>query len=382
MLPLPLPPFREALGYRHPDDDDDDDNDGGEIGIIGTTMVETSKRRARKLRFGLWSPRDRAWLRELERRYEAFRRARGGVIRGDDVTAATAAAGDPPGVPWTTPGIPNTVHQIWLGPRPIPRQCALWMAALREMCQQNAWRYRLWRDADVNSMVPPLANRAAFDAASNYGEKADILRYEILLRVGGLYVDVDFEWFRLPDALHAARHAGPTRGDACAGRGSVATAAPPVATTTTAARAGTPPCGCRFYAGLSATATVELNNGLIACAPGHPLMARVVAAIPGVQRVASTAAGAVRVGGAASGAAMSTISRTGPGHFTRVVLGALDDDSVARLLLDDVLILPPSFFYPLPNHLRRSVAAPERRAAFARPESLAMHHWEKTWVMP
>lgn len=41
----------------------------------------------------------------------------------------------------------------------------------------------------------------AFDAAKNYGEKSDILRYEILFVYGGVYADVDVECLQPFDAL-------------------------------------------------------------------------------------------------------------------------------------------------------------------------------------
>jgi len=123
---------------------------------------------------------------------------------------------------------------------------------------------------------------------------------------------------------------------------------------------------------------VELNNGLIACAPGHPLMARIVAALPGRKRAPRVP---VRVGSSGRDnsdrcCAMDTISRTGPGHFSRCVLCCVVDGR-PPLNTDDVLLLPPSFFYPLPNDCRK--LPPGECRAFVRPESVAMHHWFSSW---
>ena len=41
-----------------------------------------------------------------------------------------------------------------------------------------------------------MVNRAAFDSAESFAMKSDILRYELLLRYGGLYCDLDFECLR------------------------------------------------------------------------------------------------------------------------------------------------------------------------------------------
>ena len=64
---------------------------------------------------------------------------------------------------------------------------------------EGKWRLRgcslnvqvLWTDEQVAGLT--LFNQAAFDAAPNFGEKSDILRYELLYAFGGVYVDVDLQ---------------------------------------------------------------------------------------------------------------------------------------------------------------------------------------------
>jgi hypothetical protein len=43
----------------------------------------------------------------------------------------------------------------------------------------SGWACRLWRDADVAQLPQGFVNREAYEAAHNYGEKSDILRYEV-----------------------------------------------------------------------------------------------------------------------------------------------------------------------------------------------------------
>ena len=50
----------------------------------------------------------------------------------------------------------------------------------------------LWNDSNL----PPLTNQWAYDRARSNASKADILRYELLLKYGGVYIDVDFECCR------------------------------------------------------------------------------------------------------------------------------------------------------------------------------------------
>lgn len=83
--------------------------------------------------------------------------------------------------------IPKIIHQIWLG-GPMPKAYKQWMETWQHI---PGWEYRLWTDAEANQFG--LANQQLYDNAKNYGERANILRYEILHKFGGLYVDVDME---------------------------------------------------------------------------------------------------------------------------------------------------------------------------------------------
>ena len=96
-----------------------------------------------------------------------------------------------------SPLVPFIIHHIWLG-SPLPEE----LARLREswlsrhahtsskhagpsqdgggnFCGEGAgeWEVRLWTDADVEAFG--LENKEAYDAAGNFGQKSDILRYEV-----------------------------------------------------------------------------------------------------------------------------------------------------------------------------------------------------------
>jgi mannosyltransferase OCH1-like enzyme len=92
---------------------------------------------------------------------------------------------------------PRLIHQIWLGPNPLPENFKAWSEGWRR--QHPGWHHQLWRDADAVAF--PMVNRAAFESAENFAMKADIFRYELLLRHGGLYADLDFECLRPLDPL-------------------------------------------------------------------------------------------------------------------------------------------------------------------------------------
>lgn len=107
--------------------------------------------------------------------------------------------------------IPHTIHRIWLG-SPMPSEFAFYGATWQQA--HPLWEHVLWTDQDaefpgVRVMRPPFAlrNVGVYDnadhiAPNNVGQlRADVLRYEILEGVGGVYVDADFECLRSIEAL-------------------------------------------------------------------------------------------------------------------------------------------------------------------------------------
>lgn len=109
--------------------------------------------------------------------------------------------------------IPKVVHFIWLGPRPFPpysvENVRTWMA------QNPDWTFKYWTDRDrsppCNGMERILVQQFPFQVlgsrfadSENYGEKSDILRYEILFQEGGVYVDHDANCLQPFDGLHSA----------------------------------------------------------------------------------------------------------------------------------------------------------------------------------
>jgi mannosyltransferase OCH1-like enzyme len=258
--------------------------------------------------------------------------------------------------------------QIWLG-SPLPSQFVVlrdsWKRVLGNS-DSGHWQFRLWTDDDVTDFG--MQNKAAFDAASNYGEKSDIFRYEILERYGGIYVDTDFECIQSVDKLHQL---------------------------------------FSFYAGISNTGTVELNNGLIGAQAQHPILAKLIKVI-GVQHSSSTQttsienlvglnaknspfaliaqmAGPISTSTLAkcvSDSSSSTIERTGPGLFTRTVMGHIMSNSGGASIPEDTAVFPPSFFYPMPNNVASYPRPHPDSHEFLQPESFALHHWACSWQNP
>lgn len=211
-------------------------------------------------RDAFWSPRGPLWKTLASR-----------LGQSRDTTACTA--------------IPHIIHHIWLG-GPIP-------ARLRRLVQtwkalHPSWIHLLWEDQDLVSLE--LFNQHAFDAASNLGQRSDILRYELLLALGGTYCDVDMQCIGSLDSLHA---------------------------------------GSSFFCGVSNTAVFELNNAVIGCTPGHVCAQALVHGISRGVALAGPCCAPVLDG------FLNTIEATGPGLLTRTVMPLLhaaegvDDDGAA-----------------------------------------------------
>lgn len=96
-----------------------------------------------------------------------------------------------------TPRIPKIFHIIWLG-SPVPQELQKIMNSW--MKHHVGWHYKIWTDKDLEDF--PMHNRELFESSINYGQKADIARFEILYHFGGVYADADTESLRPIDILH------------------------------------------------------------------------------------------------------------------------------------------------------------------------------------
>ncbi len=88
--------------------------------------------------------------------------------------------------------IPKTIHQIWIGNNP-PTE---WINSFKE--KYRGYKHILWDE----NMLLPFFNRLLFEEQDRGCAKADILRYEILYRYGGVYFDADMVCLKkIPDSF-------------------------------------------------------------------------------------------------------------------------------------------------------------------------------------
>jgi mannosyltransferase OCH1-like enzyme len=99
--------------------------------------------------------------------------------------------------------IPKVLHFIWLGPRPFPDKSILNLKSWQDL--HPKWKMNFWTDSKERPL--PIAGmklrllqegflgpfRKLFSSTQNWAEKSDLLRYMILFREGGVYIDHDVE---------------------------------------------------------------------------------------------------------------------------------------------------------------------------------------------
>jgi mannosyltransferase OCH1-like enzyme len=91
--------------------------------------------------------------------------------------------------------IPKIMHQVWLGPKPLPTQYLEWSKKLREL--HPDWEYYLWTDADIHD----LKLTHLLPLCVSYSSKSNVIRMEVVNTYGGIYCDMDVEPLQSFDRL-------------------------------------------------------------------------------------------------------------------------------------------------------------------------------------
>jgi inositol phosphorylceramide mannosyltransferase catalytic subunit len=158
-----------------------------------------------------------------------------------------------------------------------------------------------------------ISDRVKFNSIRNLGQKSDYLRYHILNQFGGLYVDTDFECLKSFNPLTYAN----------------------------------------FLVGVGYPSKVELYIGLMGSVPNHPVLLYLLN-IMNKNYIDSK----------------DIFNTTGTYFFTKIFF------EIVRGYMNGVVILPPDYFYPFPNHKGHEL---ENGRDYILDCSYAVHHWEISW---
>ena len=230
--------------------------------------------------------------------------------------------------------IPKIIHQIWIG-GPLPEMYneiqKTWAALHPD------WEYILWTDEKIAELQ--LVNQRWYDLIQNNGFKADLARYEILNRFGGVYVDMDAECIKPLDTLHYRYN---------------------------------------FYTGIARNSLdLEIANALIGTQPGHPIIQRCIELAD--KQLTDYFARPNRIQNVAE-----LISLVGSPTFTKAILQQADTQRKKRV----DIIFPITFFYPWFQqygieadqwHGSLNITTKKDLKQLVQPESFAMHYWAGSW---
>jgi mannosyltransferase OCH1-like enzyme len=82
--------------------------------------------------------------------------------------------------------IPKKIHLIWLGGE-VPGKFQVLVDRIKSI--NSDYEIKEWNDSNIDF---ELINQNLFNNTQNLGAKSDILRFEVLNRYGGVYMDYDF----------------------------------------------------------------------------------------------------------------------------------------------------------------------------------------------
>ena len=228
----------------------------------------------------------------------------------------------------------NTLHRVWINENPsIPFEIyrKQWIDSWNEYHPE--WRFVLWDTSSSRALIRDHYGwfLSIYDDYPNDILRADAVRYFIMHRFGGLYVDLDFECFRPVDGLFDGQ-------DVCL-------------------VSKNPDCGHRPWPKLR-----NLINGLMYSTPGHPFWKHVV------------------LGLIASAGEDSVVSSTGPLLLTRCYL------SYAKRCANEITLLAPRLFLPYLSDtsarnmgLDTRVAELNEKGASYFPDAYGAHRWASNW---
>ena len=208
--------------------------------------------------------------------------------------------------------IPKKLHQVWLGGE-IPKE---YLELTKKWLENHpGWEYRLWGDSDIFEFG--LDKNPIYNEIVNLGSKSDILRYHIINKYGGVYIDTDFISIKSLDELTKFSF-----------------------------------FGGGFSIIKEQNNNPEIYNGLFGSIKNHPILRDCINNFQSTNKIPSIH------------------KATGPTFFTEMIFKNIKGDE------DDILFFPLSYFYPFPGRFRFNKKNINK---WVKNESYCMHLWNCSW---
>jgi mannosyltransferase OCH1-like enzyme len=197
--------------------------------------------------------------------------------------------------------IPKIFHRIWLGGNPMPEEFEYYGETWIK--NHPDWQMKLWTEDNI----PPLMNQKEFDNEQSMAGKADILRFELLNYYGGVYIDTDFECYKNIeplikdlDCFMASEHEG------------------------------------------------TISIGIIGAVPKHPIIQKIIEALPGSIR---------------KNKHQTLNIKSGPAFVTKL------------LKVNELTVFSEKYFYPTKFPFNQ-----KPNMGHKYPDAVANHHWAMSWM--
>lgn len=231
--------------------------------------------------------------------------------------------------------IPKIIHQIWSGiDEPLPEYFRILGDTWKE--QYPDWKYELWDNSKMNSFIQEFYPQY-WDIYTKYPfnvQRWDAIRYLILDKIGGMYVDFDYESLEPLDKL--------IEGKSCC-------------------FALEPQSHCDMF-----KKRIMFNNALMLNEPGHPFMKRIVESVFSYKRLEYDT----------SLKNMCVLNTTGPWILIDLY-EALEDEQK-----NEVYLIPHKYVTPFDVMMARRFRMGEMSGVLEESlkEAYAVHYFFNSWL--
>ena len=217
--------------------------------------------------------------------------------------------------------IPKIIHQIWLGGE-IPKNVLSLAEKIKDL--NSDWEFKFWTDHNLVFIENEYFLK--IKSIKNFGVQSDIIRYLILDKFGGIYLDCDFLPIKKFQDLLS---------DTC------------------------------FLAGIcnpDENNKPVIANGLIGSIPNHPLLQSINFKIKNKINKLLDLENQTDI-----------FLNTGPTFFTNEILEFIKGNSKEK-----IVIFPSSYFYPI-NYRKRYIINSKMIEKHKFKETYLIHLWDTSW---